>query len=242
VEVMKKYFLLIFSAFIIFSCDEDSVSSNTYESKANESHTLNLTAQIELIVQNTNGNITVTGSDTTDNLYCFITKKVRSKISESDAQSHLSEIDITIQDNADNVKIEVDNPNDDDRDYVITLDIILPNNFNNILTLGNGNISVESITKKIIANLGNGNFSSDVTLQDTCLVEVAVGNGNLALTIPGNTNALLTASVGNGNIINNGLNFQNQQISNNRFSGTLGNGVGRILLSLGNGNITMNKK
>jgi hypothetical protein len=242
VEAMKKYFLIIFSVFLFFGCDEDSVSSNTYEAEVDESHFLNLTTQTELIIQNTNGSISVTGSDTTNNMYCFITKKVRSKISKSDAQSHLSEIDITIQDNTDNVKVEVDNPNDDDRDYEITLNIIIPNNFDHILTLGNGNISVELITKKIIANLGNGNFSSDVTLQDICLVEVAVGNGNLTLIIPGSTNALLTASVGNGNISNNGLNFQNQHIDNNHFLGTLGNGAGRILLSLGNGNITMSKK
>ncbi|MDH3268741.1 MAG: hypothetical protein OEM46_07800 [Ignavibacteria bacterium] len=238
---MKQYLLIIFSVFLFFGCDEDSVSSNTYESEANESHTLNLTTQTELIIQNTNGTISVIGSDTTSNMYCFITKKVRSSISESDAQSHLSQIVITIQDNADNVRVEVDNPNNDDRDYKITLNIIIPNNFNHILTLGNGNISVESITKNIIANLGNGNFTADVTLQDTCLVEVAVGNGNLILIIPDTTNALLTASVGNGIINNNGLNFQNQQISNNHFSGTLGNGAGRIFLSLGNGNITMNK-
>ncbi|MCW8817906.1 MAG: hypothetical protein OQJ93_11755 [Ignavibacteriaceae bacterium] len=238
---MKKYLFIISSVLLFFGCNEDSVSSNTYESEADESHTFNLTAQTELIVQNNNGNISVTGSDTSSNMYCFITKKVISKISESDAQAHLSEIDITIQENADNVKVEVDNPNDDDRDYVITLNIILPHNFDQILTLGNGNISVESITKKIVANLGNGIFNSNVTLQDTCFVEAAVGNGNLILTIPGNTNALLTASVGNGNISNNGLNFQNQQINNNHFSGILGNGIGRILLSLGNGNITMSK-
>ena len=41
---------------------------------------------------------------------------------------------------------------------------------------------------------------------------------------------------------NNGLNFQNHQITNKQFSGTLGNGVGNIVLSVGNGNITMNKK
>jgi len=239
---MKKYLLIIFSIFLFIGCDEDSVSSNTYESEANESHTLNLTTQTELIVQDTNGSIIVTGSDTTSNVYCLITKKVISHVSESDAQSHLADIDITIQDNADNIKVEVDNPNNDDRDYEITLNIIIPNNFSYILTLGNGNISVESITKKIIAYLGNGNFSSDVTLLDTCLVEVAVGNGNLTLIIPGSTNALLTASVGNGNISNNGLNFQNQQIDNNHFLGKLGNGAGRILLSLGNGNITMSKK
>jgi len=239
---MKKYLLIIFSVFFIYSCDEDSVSSFTYDAEVDETYTYNVTTQIELVVLNTNGSINITGSDTTTNLYCFVTKKVESKVSESDAQSHLSDIGISIEDNPDYFNIEVNNPNNDDRDYEITLNIILPNNFNNILTLGNGNISVESITKKIIANLGNGNFNSDVTLQDTCFIEVAVGNGNLTLTIPGNTNALLTASVGNGNISNNGLNFQNQQINNNHFSGTLGNGSGRILLSLGNGNITMSKK
>jgi len=239
---MKKYYILIFALLLVYSCDDDPLSSSSYEATDDKSYSVDLNTQTALIVQNTNGSITITGSDTTNNLYCFVTKKVRSSISQSDAQSHLSEIEITIQDNLDNVNIEVDNPNGDDRNYETTLDIILPNDFNYVLTLGNGNIKVESTTKNLIANLGNGNFSSDVTLQDTCLVEVAVGNGNLTLTIPDSTNALLTASVGNGNISNNGLNFQNQQLNNNRFSGTLGNGAGRVLLSLGNGNITMVKK
>ena len=238
---MKKYFLIILSALLIYSCDEDSVSSFTYDAEVDETYTYNVTTQTELVVLNTNGNINITGSDTTTNLYCFVTNKVESKLSESDAQSHLSDIDISIEGNANNFNIEVDNPNNDDRNYVITLNIILPNNFNQILTLGNGNITVNSTTKKLMGYLGNGNFIADVTLSDTCLAEISVGNGNINLTIPGGTNALLTASVGNGNISNNGLNFQNQQISNNRFSGTLGNGVGRILLSLGNGNIIMNK-
>jgi len=239
---MKKYFLIILSALLIYSCDEDSVSSFTYDAEVDETYTYNVTTQTELVVLNTNGNVNITGSDTTTNLYCFVTNKVESKLSESDAQSHLSDIDISIEGNANNFNIEVDNPNNDDRNYVITLNIILPNNFNQILTLGNGNITVNSTTKKLMGYLGNGNFIADVTLSDTCLAEISVGNGNLNLTIPGGTNALLTASVGNGNISNNGLNFQNQQISNNRFSGTLGNGAGRILLSLGNGNVTMNKK
>lgn len=239
---MKKYYFLIFALLLMYSCDDDPLSSSSYEATDNESYSVDLNTQTALIVQNTNGSINIAGSDTTNNLYCFVTKKVRSSISQSDAQSHLSEIEITIQDNVDNVNIEVDNPNGDDRNYETTLDIILPNDFNYVLTLGNGNITIESTTKNLIANLGNGNFSADVTLQDTCLVEVAVGNGNLTLTIPDSTNALVTASVGNGNISNNGLNFQNQQINNNRFSGELGNAAGRVLLSLGNGNITMVKK
>ena len=152
------------------------------------------------------------------------TKKVKSKISESDAQSHLSDIDISIVDNPDYFNIEVDNPNSDDRNYEITLNIVIPKDFNHLLTLGNGNITINSTTKKLMGYLGNGNFIADVTLNDTCLAEISVGNGNLNLTIPESTNALLTATVGNGNISNNGLNFQNQQLNNNHFSGTLGNG------------------
>ncbi len=113
---MKKYLLIIFSVFFIYSCDEDSVSSFTYDAEVDETYTYNVTTQIELVVLNTNGSINITGSDTTTNLYCFVTKKVESKVSESDAQSHLSDIDITIQDNSDYFNLEVDNPNSDDRE------------------------------------------------------------------------------------------------------------------------------
>jgi hypothetical protein len=172
------------------------VSDFRYEAEATESHTINLTTQTSLVMHNTNGNITITGSDTTSNLYYSILKKVESNESESDAQSHLSDINITVDENVSDIKIKV----------------------------------------------GNGNVTTDLTLEDTCAVSIAVGNGNIDFTIPGNTNANLAASVGNGTISNNGLNFSNQQSSDNQFSGTLGNGAGNIALNIGNGNIGMNKK
>jgi hypothetical protein len=239
---MQKLILVILIALLYWSCDENSVSVFTYESEATESHSINLTTQTTIIVYNTNGNITITSSDTASNLYCDIVKKVKSNVSESDAQSHIPDIDISIEENVNNTKFDVDHPTDNDRNYEINFDIILPNNLNYDIALGNGNITLGSRTKLAVINLGNGNVTTDLTLEDTCAVSIAVGNGNINFAIPGNTNANLIASVGNGTISNTGLNFTNQQSSNNQFNGTLGNGAGSIVLSIGNGNIIMIKK
>jgi hypothetical protein len=240
---MRTATFLLLSIILTISCDENSVtSSDQFESKIDESQVITLSAQTYLLVESTNGDIVISISDTASNIYCDITKKVRSRISENDAQSHLSQIDITIEKNTADVKIEVDHPMNDDRDYEIVFDILLPNNFNYALNLGNGNISVNSSTKSLVINLGNGSVQTDVILLDTCFVSVSIGNGNMNLIIPGNTNAELSASVGNGNISNNGLNFQNQQITSRQYTGTLGSGVGIIVLSVGNGNITMNER
>jgi hypothetical protein len=239
---MKSIFLIVIASFLFFSCDENSVSSNTFEAEDTETHLITLSTQLLFIVENTNGTVTITASDTASNIYCDIVKKVTSKESENDAQAHLQDIDITIAKNSASVKMEVDHPMNTERNYEIGFDIIIPNDFNFALTLGNGNIDLQTRTRAMNINLGNGNVFTDVTLQDSCSAAVTLGNGNINFTIPGNTNAKLSASVGNGIITNSGLNFQNQQSSNNQFNGTLGNGSGNIALILGNGNLSMIKK
>jgi hypothetical protein len=239
---MRKLFLLILLASLCYSCDENSVSTFRYEAVATESRTINLTTQTSLIIYNTNGNIVITSSDTASNLHYSILKKVESNQSESDAQSHLSDINITVEENVSNIKFDVDHPSSDNRNYLIDFDISLPDHLYNEIALGNGNIMLESITRLALINLGNGNATTDLTLEDTCGVSIAVGNGNIDFIIPDSTNAILAASVGNGTITNNGLNFTNEQSSNNQFIGTLGNGAGSIVLNIGNGNIGMNKK
>ncbi|MEJ2506351.1 MAG: hypothetical protein P8Y81_08820 [Ignavibacteriaceae bacterium] len=82
-------------------------------------------------------------------------------------------------------------------------------------------------------------MEADLVLADNCEAGVTVGNGTINFKVPNNTNAMFVASVGNGSIVNNGLSFQNQQTTSRTFSGRLGNGNGSIVLSLGNGTITM---
>jgi len=240
-----KYFALAISVFLLlfnYGCDENSLSSNTFEAEDTETRIITLSTQLLFIVENTNGMVTITASDTANSIYCDIIKKVISKESEKDAQMHLQDIDIAETKNSTSVKMEVDHPMNTERNYEIKLDFIIPDDFNFSLTLGNGNIDLQTRTRAMNISLGNGNVFTDVTLLDSCSAGITVGNGNINFTIPENTNAKLTASVGNGTITNNGLNFQNQQSSNNQFNGTLGNGSGNISLILGNGNILMIKK
>ena len=239
---MKKILLIFIITLFFYSCTENSLSSNTYEAEDTETHIILLSTQVLLIVENTNGTVTITASDTAANMYCDIVKKVISNESESDAQSHLQDIEISIEDNVADVKFEVDHPMNTDRNYEVRFDIIMPNDFNFALALGNGNITMQTRTRAMNINLGNGNVISDVTLADTCAAAISVGNGNINFTIPSGTNAQLAASVGNGTITNNGLNFQNQHSTNNQFNGTLGNGSGNIVLSIGNGNVSMFRK
>ena len=108
--------------------------------------------------------------------------------------------------------------------------------------MGNGSIIVNAETKNINISLGNGTAEADLVLTDNCDAGITVGNGIIDFTIPNSTNSMLVASVGNGSIINNELSFQNQQASSKTFTGKLGNGNGSIVLSLGNGTITMSKR
>jgi hypothetical protein len=237
---MKRCFIFILLACLASSCGGASGAPYIYEE--NESHTLALTTQTQLIVENTNGRMTIMGSDTAVDLQCSISKKVTSRVSESDAQSHMSDIDVTVDDNANNVRFAVDHPTSDSRNYEVNFYIVLPNNLDYVLTAVNGDIALQSSTTSVEIDLLNGDSNSDLTLNDGSAVSITVGNGDIGLTLPDDTNADLTASVVNGSINNAGLTFTDEQVSSTQFDGTLGDGDGNIVLSVGNGHVVMNKK
>jgi len=237
---MKNIIIIILPALLLLSgCDNDPVSSNEYEYEEQEFNIIDLTTQTELIVENTNGSITILDSDTAKTIQVEIRKKVRSKISERDAKSHITDISISTQPGISSVRLSASNPSTNDRDYEINFEIILPKNFDYDLSLGNGTITITSETKNINISLGNGTVEEDLVLANNCEAGTTVGNGTISFKVSNSTNAMLVASVGNGSIVNNGLSFQNQQTTSRTFSGKLGNGSGNIVLSLGNGTITM---
>ncbi len=139
------------------------------------------------------------------------------------------------------ININVEHPDDNDLSYQVDFTIILPIYFNHIITLGNGNIDLSTHSDLVIINLGNGNINANAVLQDTCYVSVQLGNGNLLMNVPDTTNAYTTATVGNGVISTSGLNFQDLQTTSKTLNGRLGNGLGEITVSVGNGNLTLSK-
>ena len=182
---MKLLTFIILSFALITGCGDDPVySPNQFEAEAGDTQFVNLTTQTNLIVKNTNGTISVSASDTLSGVYCEITRKVKSKISEADAQSHLEEIEVIITNNSTGISIDIDHPTNDDRDYEILLDILLPDNFKYDLSLGNGTVSTNSTTRYLVVGLGNGVVETDITLADTCFTSISLGNGDLNFTIP----------------------------------------------------------
>ncbi len=236
------YYLLFILSFIFFTGCEKFLTSNRYQSSSSESKVIALTGQTDFIVENTNGSINISASDTAKNIYCNITEEVKSSISESDAHEHLKDININTSKTGSGVNIKVQQPNNDGRTYKIDFEITMPDNFNYNLSLGNGNVSVNSSTKNLAINIGNGKADAGVILNEKCNVSVSVGNGTINLSIPGNTNAAVNAKVGNGSVSNEGLSFEDTQSNSRYFSGKLGSGSGNIDLSVGNGNIDISKK
>ncbi len=148
---MKALIHFILPALIflfVYGCSEDSFMSDQFESESSESQIIEISSQNNFTVENTNGNILISTSDTAKNIYCNIAKKVKSKESINDAQAHLAEINITATKSNTGVKIKVDHPKSDNRNYEIKFGILMPNKFNYNLNLGNGNVTIKFINTK----------------------------------------------------------------------------------------------
>jgi hypothetical protein len=235
--------------------DENGDERVTYEEEYSE--TVSLSGQTKLVLQDTNGEVDIVGSDTATAVYLEITKWVRSR-SLQDAQQHIDSIVVTDETRPTEIFVGVEHPSSTERTYGVDFAIVVPEQFdfeivsgngsvslhstvgNSLLSVGNGEIELEDVeATQITAIVGNGSMDADATLMDTCSVDFAVGNGQIVLTIPGTTNAEVEASVGNGEITYSGLTFQNLQVLTGYLRGTLGDGSGTIVLQVGNGSIEL---
>ena len=200
---------------------------------------IEISTQNLLIIDNKNGNIDINGSDTAKQILVKIIKKVRDKNLE-EAKSHIKDITITQQVDKDRVCFKVDYPSSHRRNYQVDFDIVLPDLFNIISKLGNGNISLKRIiSKNIDLDLGNGNITTEITLIDSGNVEINAGNGNVSFGINKDANAKIRASIGNGKISCSGLELKEMKLSQNYLQGILGKGSSQVEMSLGNGNLEL---
>lgn len=235
-------YLFLISLIIIFpGCTGNIFFSQKYSSKTSESKVIPLEAQTDFTILNTNGAITISSSDTAKNIYCNITKEVKSSKSNDDAKAHISDININTTQTSTGIKMKVEEPQNDGRGYIIKFKIIMPDNFNFHLSLGNGSINLNSSTKNLVMNIGNGNAEVSTKLKDNCDVSLNVGNGTIDFHVPDNINASISAKVGNGGINTSGLNIENKQTTNRTLNGKLGSGAGSIDLTIGNGSIKIGK-
>jgi hypothetical protein len=259
---MRLILGILLAVCVLTACHKtENYDAEQFEYKEEHTQTIELTLPTVLVLENTNGTVEVTGSDTTNDMHLEITKKVRSSSLE-DAEDHIGDIEITIDGKLQEVDVTVEHPMSTERDYEVDFAITLPTdlplanlNLGNgdisvssikgdfVLALGNGSITLEeNVSTGIAAELGNGDIDADVTLADSCTVSFGVGNGSLELTIPKNTNAKVEATVGLGEITYTGLTFEDLLVTGTTLEGILGEGKGYIGLHVGNGNIRLEGK
>lgn len=236
---MKNYLLFLSLSLLIFSC-EDSDTAGNYEFEQHSSKTINPNGSNQLNLENTNGVVTIIGSDTATHFHFDVVKRVKSYRSSTNAEDHINDIVISYGQYGDVIEVKVDHPNDNKLDYEIEFTITGPIIFDYKIIEGNGNVDINSVSRNLQVTVGNGNTNADVILLNNCSVKLETGNGNVSLTIPGITDAQLTATVGNGTITKSNLPFENEISTNKTFHGILGNGEGNILITLGNGNVMLN--
>ncbi len=262
--MVNKIIALTLAAACIFSihCGEDgptdsgdNVHNTDYVARETFAYKVPLAAQSTLRLEAINGNVDVTGVSQADSVVIAGEKRVGSD-SMADAEEHLEQLDVQVQDSATEIFVETVQPEETHgRSYVVDYAVTLPPDFQVVIGNVNGSVTVDSIADLVSVNnvnglvaldeisgsvyviLVNGQIESEVTLPLNGTITMATANGVIELQIPESTSAEFSASVGNGTISVSNLNFTNQVSSSNTLSGTLGQGQGTITLSAGNGNI-----
>lgn len=239
----------------LLACGDDS---NSDRKVASEEFSVEreLANQTRLVLEAINGSITITGVAGADVVTVEGTREVQAETVD-EAQQGLAEIQVDVEELAEEIVVRTVQPEDDDRrNFVVNYGISLPGNLAVVVTSVNGNIAVSStennvsietvngdieainIDGNVSVQLANGNVEARVTLPPDGIVEVIIGNGDTDLFIPMNTSAAFSAAVGNGSIEISNLELQNLVRSSNTAMGVLGEGNGAITLQTGNGRIT----
>lgn len=265
-QIKNSFSFMMIVAFILIiniGCDEysvgpnDNVNSTSYIAKQSFNISVFADNNSKFRLEAINGNITITGSSSTDSIIVNGERSVGSESME-DAESHLKLLSVNMHDITSGKLIKTTQPKESNgRSYIVNYIVTVPKHFEIFVELVNGNVSINSIDNTVtannvngeivltningstFANIVNGQIKSRQSLPLNGTIDLGSVNGNIVLDIPTNTSAQFSASSVNGNISTSNLVFQNQIITTNSLSGKLNNGEGNIDLSIVNGGISV---
>lgn len=268
---MKNKLVKLIITLILFNClvlilngcnehiveldDNNNVNNTNYVARETFAYSLPIINQLQLRLSGINGNIHVNGRLNSNSVIIEGEKRVGSE-SQRDAEIHLAELKVIVEDLANKIYVETSQPDHPyGRRYEVDYTITVPENFKIYIENVNGSINADSLTNNInIANINgsvildnisgsasidlvNGLIQSNQWLPLNGTIDFTIVNGNIELDIPQTTSAEFYASVVNGNIELSNLILRNELLRNNSVSGTLGEGEGTISLGTTNGSI-----
>jgi DUF4097 and DUF4098 domain-containing protein YvlB len=235
----------------------DNVRNTHYEATETSNFRINAGGHTKLRLIGINGDVTITGRPGLDSVIIIANKRVGSD-SYRDAQLHLEDLNVIMQDNSSEVYVKTTQPHDNNgRNYVVDYLVYIPDYYEVYTDIVNGTVSIESINNFVTVNnvngtvslynisgstlvsLVNGQVKSRQGLPLNGIINLSTVNGNITLDIPRSTSAEFYGNMTNGNFSSSNLDFKNQSITPYTIRGTLGNGQGKIIMTTVNGRLSI---
>lgn len=233
------------------------VDNTNFIAKESFSFKVDVSAHSRLRLEAVTGSITITGKSGSDSVLVTGEKRVGSE-STQDAEEHLQQLIVTVQDLGNEVFVKTTQPEQaQGRSYVVDYTITLPEDLEvlvnhvtgsvSIYSVNNG-VSVSHVTGKVLldeisssalVNLVTGEIEAEVTLPEDGTINLNLVTGNIELDIPQNTSAEFSAKVVTGTISISDLVLQNQVSTPGSLTGTLGSGEGTISLNVVTGSVNV---
>ncbi|HKJ34768.1 MAG TPA: hypothetical protein VKA34_23285 [Balneolales bacterium] len=254
------YFVVL--TFIMTGCGilggDDIITNTDQKATAIFSEEINYTNQTRLNLNGISGLIQIVGQKNISRITITGERRVGSE-SVQDAEDHLKDLNVNIQDNGQEITVQTEQPQDSrgrlyEVDYVITMPdsmiTLLVNAVSGNITIAkmadtvavqhtNGEIQLNDLSGNTYVSLYTGSIISRISLPMNGVLIQQMYNGTIDLNIPTTTSSSFEAYTYSGTIGLNNLNLQNVTQTNISLSGTLGSGLGTIVLSIDSGIINV---
>jgi hypothetical protein len=246
----------------ILGCDEDnSITSGIsggrdYKAEAEFQLAQPLSPDATFRLTGINGHIDITGVVGADSVSVAAMRRVEAD-SQSEADAHLPDLQVeVVASSATELIVSTVQPQHSDGlnytvNYTVTVpatvlvDVVQANGEVDIRSLtspldvssANGRIEVHDCTADVDVDLGNGEIEAELAPTDGSDVTLRVANGTIDLDLAATTSAELSADASNGKITIRGLSLEASLQTPQSVRGILGDGAGRVTLSVANGTI-----
>ncbi len=225
--------------FLLTACDstQDDVSSTDFVATEEFSHEMVVDEESEFRLKGINGLITITSSETASSVFVEGEMRVGS-YSNQDARDFLQRMKVEISSDGQKIIARTDQPDDArGRECTVDFEVTVPGHLDVDVDHVNGTIRLVDLETNASIYLVNGAIDANVRLKPDGVLEFDLVNGTIDLRIPIGTSAEFSAAVINGRVRTSNLQFSGIRSGGTYFTGTLGDGSGRIDLKIVNGNI-----
>ncbi|MCP4546334.1 MAG: hypothetical protein GY835_07705 [bacterium] len=240
------------------STDDDTPPTLDHSATSREILTYNVAGFQTLLVNNTNGDVTITGVADLEEVNITIDKIVKA-VSLDMAQAHVGDISITPTLIGDVIRVNSDHPTSTgsyhyEVNYTISVPrdwLIQVNNtngsvdlqsFRNALEidLANGTVVLQDIVANSDIDVANGSISGHLGIAAGGLADLDIVNGTINVLIPTNSSAEFSAAVGQGSVTVNDVTWTIPGETTQAYvNGTMGAGDGEFDFDVTNGTIVV---